>query len=63
MRDLGREGQVIKREKKRGRQGERINDKICRVSSLGMLDEGLKDRGARDRGRERGKEKEREEGI
>jgi hypothetical protein len=25
MRDLGREGQVIKREKKRGRQGERIN--------------------------------------
>jgi hypothetical protein len=25
MRDLGREGQVIKREKKRGSQGERIN--------------------------------------
>jgi hypothetical protein len=51
MRDLGREEQVIKREKKRGRQGERINGKICRVSSLGMLDEGWKDRGVRDRGR------------
>jgi hypothetical protein len=25
MRDLGREGQVIERKKKRGRQGERIN--------------------------------------
>jgi hypothetical protein len=40
-----------------------LNVCTCWVSSLGMLGEGWKDRGVRDRGRERGKEKERDEGL